>query len=112
MLDSLGSLSDVLDQLDSVQQKRDLLSATIGGIIVKDSSVEYSVYGLPTERYKKHEALKTTFEVPRYPSRTFPEKLKKRRLELGLKQVELAELLAVNKHTIVKWEKGLYRFLL
>jgi DNA-binding XRE family transcriptional regulator len=59
--------------------------------------------------YKRHEALKTTFEVPRYPSRTFPEKLKKRRLELGLKQLELAELLGVNEHTIVKWEKGYVR---
>lgn len=59
--------------------------------------------------YKKREALKVTFEVFRYPSRTFPEKLKKCRLELGLTPVDLADLPGVNERTIVKWEKGYVR---
>jgi len=61
--------------------------------------------------YEKLEALKITFEVSRFPSRTLSEKLKERRLELGLKQVELADLLGVNENSIVKWEKGHARHL-
>ena len=55
--------------------------------------------------YKKYEALKVTFRVSRFPATTLGERIRKRRLEMGLKQVELARLLGVNQGTIVNWEK-------
>lgn len=36
----------------------------------------------------------------------FPEKLKNRRLELGLKQTELAKELGISKQSYFAWEKG------
>ena len=36
--------------------------------------------------YKKHEALKITFRVSRFPARTLGQRIRKRRLEMGLKQ--------------------------
>ena len=55
--------------------------------------------------YKKGEALKITFRVSRFPATTLGQRIRKRRLEHGLKQVELAALLGVNRGTIVNWEK-------
>ena len=55
--------------------------------------------------YKKPEALKITFRVSRFPAKTLGQRIRKRRLEMGLKQVDLAALLGVNKGTIVNWEK-------
>ena len=36
----------------------------------------------------------------------YPEKLKNRRLELGLKQTELAKQLGISKQSYFAWEKG------
>ena len=55
--------------------------------------------------YKKGEALKITFRVSRFPATTLGQRIRKCRLEHGLKQVELAALLGVNPRTIVNWEK-------
>ena len=55
--------------------------------------------------YKKF-ALKLTFRVARYPNKTLGQKIKKLRLERGLKQVELAKILGVNGMTVINWEKG------
>ena len=55
--------------------------------------------------YKKREALKITFRVSRFPATTLGLRIRKRRLEMGLKQVELGALLGVNPRTIVSWEK-------
>ncbi len=43
--------------------------------------------------------------MSRFPAATFGQRIRKRRLEHGLKQVELAGLLGVNTRTIVNWEK-------
>ena len=56
--------------------------------------------------YKKPKALRISFRVSRHPSRTIGNRIRKRRLEMGLKQVELAKLLDVHEMTIVNWEKG------
>ena len=47
---------------------------------------------------------KTCFE-PAAPS-TVGGHLKKRRIELGLRQIDVAHQLEVNEHSIVKWEAG------
>lgn len=36
----------------------------------------------------------------------YPERLKNRRLELGLKQTELAKELGISKQSYFTWEKG------
>src|SRR5207244_11008985 len=43
-----------------------------------------------------------------YPAkpRTIGEAIHKRRLDLGLRQVEVAEIIGCNELTIVNWEKG------
>ena len=56
--------------------------------------------------YKKHEAAVINFRVSRYPARTLGERIRKKRLVMGLKQVELASLLGVHEMTIVNWETG------
>ena len=43
--------------------------------------------------------------MSRFPAKTLGQRIRKRRLEQGLKQVELARLLGVNQGTIVNWEK-------
>ena len=48
--------------------------------------------------YKKLEALKI-------PAKTLGQRIRKRRLEMGLKQLELAAHLGVNPRTIANWEK-------
>ncbi len=55
--------------------------------------------------YKQPKALKITFRVSRFPATTLGQRIRKRRLEQGLMQVELAGLLGVNPRTIVNWEK-------
>ena len=55
--------------------------------------------------YKQHEALKITFRVSRFPAKTLGQRIRKHRLERGLKQLALAALLGVNRGTIVNWEK-------
>ena len=50
-------------------------------------------------------ALRITFRVSRFPATTLGQRIRKRRLEHGLKQVELAGLLRVNPRTIVNWER-------
>ncbi len=55
--------------------------------------------------YKQREALKITFRVSRFPATTLGQRIRKRRLEHGLKQMDLAALLGVNPRTIVNWEK-------
>ncbi len=55
--------------------------------------------------YKQPKALRITFRVSRFPATTLGQRIRKRRLEHGLKQVELAGLLGVNPRTIVNWEK-------
>ena len=47
---------------------------------------------------------KSRTETP--PPQTLGEHIKKRRLELGLRQIDLANQLEVNEHSIVKWEAG------
>ncbi len=47
-----------------------------------------------------------TFRVSRHQVRTLGEKIRKKRLVMGLKQVELASLLGVHEMTIVNWETG------
>ena len=57
------------------------------------------------QSYKKF-ALKLTFKISRYPNETLGQKIKKLRLEKGLKQVELAVFLGVSEYTVRNWEKG------
>ena len=57
------------------------------------------------QSYKKF-ALKLTFRVSRYPNETLGEKIRKLRLERGLKQVELAKVLGVSEDLVRNWEKG------
>ena len=56
--------------------------------------------------YKQSEALRITFRVSRFPAKTLGQRIRKRRLEMGLKQVEWADLLGVHEMTIVNWETG------
>ena len=46
------------------------------------------------------------FRISRYSDKTLGDKIRKHRLENGLKQVELAKKLGVNEMTIVNWELG------
>ncbi len=55
--------------------------------------------------YKQPKALRITFQVSRFPATTLGQRIRKHRLEQGLKQVEMAALLGVNPRTIVNWEK-------
>ncbi len=57
------------------------------------------------QSYKKF-ALKLTFKISRYPNETLGQKIRKLRLEKGLKQVELAKVLGVSEDTVRNWEKG------
>src|SRR5205807_2647308 len=47
-------------------------------------------------------------QVTGYPSdpKTIGEAIRKRRLDLGLRQIEVANLVGCNELTIVNWEKG------
>jgi transcriptional regulator with XRE-family HTH domain len=56
--------------------------------------------------YKDSHPLVITLRISRYPSRTLGECIKKRRIEQGLFQVDLAKMVGVNEMTIVNWEKG------
>lgn len=49
--------------------------------------------------------LKITFRASKYPTETPGPVIRKARLEKGLKQKELAKLLAVNEMTVSNWEK-------
>lgn len=55
--------------------------------------------------YKKSRRL-VEYTVSRYPARTYGERIRRRRLELGLSQVVLAKLLGVSEMSVVGWEKG------
>lgn len=46
-----------------------------------------------------------SFSVSRYPSSTFGQYIRKARLEKGLRQVDVAELVGVDEMTIVNWER-------
>ncbi len=50
--------------------------------------------------------LRLTFRVARYPNETLGQKIKKLRLERGMRQVELAKALGVNEDTMKIWERG------
>ena len=47
-------------------------------------------------------------QVKRYPSdpKTIGEAIRKRRLDLGLRQIDVANLIGCNEMTVVNWEKG------
>ena len=47
--------------------------------------------------------------VSRYPARTYGERIRRKRLELGLRQVDLAKLLSVSEMSVVGWEKVWHR---
>jgi len=49
--------------------------------------------------------------VKRYPSepKTIGEAIRKRRLDLGLRQIDVANVLGCNEMTVVNWEKGYTR---
>jgi DNA-binding XRE family transcriptional regulator len=46
--------------------------------------------------------------VKKYPNdpKTIGEAIRKRRLDLGLRQIDVAETIGCNEMTIVNWEKG------
>lgn len=46
--------------------------------------------------------------VKGYPAKpkSIGEAIRKRRLELGLRQVDVAEIIGCNETTVVNWEKG------
>jgi transcriptional regulator with XRE-family HTH domain len=46
------------------------------------------------------------YVVSRYPADSYGDLVRRRRLEMGLTQFELAKRLKVNEMTIVGWEKG------
>jgi len=50
--------------------------------------------------------LKLTFRVARNPDKTLGQKIKKLRLEKGLKQEELAKVFGVSEDMVRNWEKG------
>ena len=47
-------------------------------------------------------------QVKGYPSdpKTIGETIRKRRLDLGLRQIDVAKILGCNEMTVVNWEKG------
>ncbi len=55
--------------------------------------------------YKKSKKV-VEYTISRYPARSYGERLRQRRLELGLTQVKLAKLLGVSEMSVVGWEKG------
>ena len=48
--------------------------------------------------------IKLWFRVSRHPDKTLGQRIRKHRLEMGLKQVDLARQLKVDEMTIVNWE--------
>ena len=54
--------------------------------------------------YKRPKATLVTFRVSCYKAGTVGERIRKKRLVMGLKQVELALLLGVHEMTIGNWE--------
>ena len=48
--------------------------------------------------------IKLTFRISRYPDKTLGDRIRKYRLERGLKQVDLAKRLRIDEMTIVNWE--------
>ncbi len=46
------------------------------------------------------------YTVSRYPARSYGERIRQRRMELELTQVDLANLLGVSEMSVVGWEKG------
>ncbi len=60
---------------------------------------------MPSRNTRIHkQILSITFRISRHPEGTFGEKIRKFRLEKGLRQKDLAILLGVNEMTIVNWE--------
>lgn len=55
--------------------------------------------------YKKSERV-VMYTVSRYPANSYGERIRQRRLELGLTQVDLAKLLEVSEMSVVGWDKG------
>ena len=47
-----------------------------------------------------------TLVIPRYPSRTFADRLRQYRRERGWRQVDFARVIGVNKDTVRNWEIG------
>ncbi len=97
-------------KVDSVQQRtRDLGEIALRGEACTRSSLpDCSSTHRGTHavaNYKQRKALRITFRVFRFPATTLGQRIRKRRLEMDLKQVELAALLGVNPGTIVNWEK-------
>ncbi len=68
-------------------------------------AVTHQIPTRAVQSYKKF-ALKLTFRIARYPDKTLGQKIKKLRLERGLKQVELGQFLGVSEDTLRNWEKG------
>ena len=58
-----------------------------------------------TPNYKNSHPLVITLRISRYPGQTLGEHIRKRRLEQGLFQRNLAKLIGVDEMTIVNWEK-------
>ena len=56
--------------------------------------------------YKNFHSLVIALRISLYPDRTLGERIRKWRLEQGLFQKELAEMLDVDEMTIVNWERG------
>lgn len=46
-----------------------------------------------------------SYTVSRYPARTYGERIRQKRLGMGLKQDDLAKLLSSNKTSVLNWEK-------
>ncbi len=58
--------------------------------------------------YKKPKSV-VPYTVPRYPARSYGERIRHRRPELGLTQKVLANLLGVSEMSVVGWEKVWHR---
>ena len=56
--------------------------------------------------YKNSHPLVVTLRISLYPDTTFGERIKRWRLEQGLFQRNLAEMIGVSEMTIVNWEEG------
>ena len=50
--------------------------------------------------------IELTLAVPRYPCRTFADRLREYRRERGWRQGDLARAIGVNKNTVRNWESG------
>lgn len=44
------------------------------------------------------------YPVSRYPARTYGEMIRQKRLEMGLRQLDLAKLLGANETSVFNWE--------